>query len=45
LRSILELDLRHTAGELSSADYRVARAELKAKLAASPPERSVSSPR
>lgn len=45
LRSIAELDLRHEAGELSSADYRVARAELKSKLAAFPPERSVPSPR
>jgi hypothetical protein len=44
LRAIAELDLRYEAGELSPADYDVARAELKSKLAASPP-RSVPSPR
>jgi hypothetical protein len=45
LRAIAELDLRHEAGELSPGDYSVARAELKSKLAASPSERSVPSPR
>lgn len=45
LRAIAELDLRYEAGELSPADYDVARAKLKSKLAASPPERSVPSPR
>jgi hypothetical protein len=44
LRAIAELDLRYEAGELSPTNYDVARAKLKAKLAASPPERSVPSP-
>jgi hypothetical protein len=45
LRAAAELDLRHEAGELSDADWNVARTELKSKLAASSPERSVPSAR
>jgi hypothetical protein len=45
LRAIAELDLRYEAGEVPPTDYNVARAELKSKLAAASPERSVPSPR
>ena len=45
VRAIAEVDLRYEAGELSEADWDVARRELKSKLAAAGPEPSVASGR